>query len=87
MSGFAFAKDPAQNSTLGVTISNALIKRYSPTIDAMGHHGWDHSNSAILHGMEKIYNNTHIKNLVSVKVNLDPTLLSQKKLAHLDFFY
>lgn len=46
---------------VGVDVSNAIIKRYSPTIDEMGRNGWDHSNSAVLHGMEKIYRRTQDK--------------------------
>lgn len=46
---------------LGVDLSNAIIKRYSPTIEEMGRNGWDHSNSAVLHGMEKIYRRTRDK--------------------------
>lgn len=56
----AFAK-PATDARLGESVSNAIIQRYTPTIDVMTHHGWDHSNSAILHGIEKIYNKTHNK--------------------------
>lgn len=44
-----------QKTSVGVSVSNAIIARYQPTIDAMTHHGWDHSNTAILHGIEKIY--------------------------------
>lgn len=45
----------------GEWLANSIIKRYTPTIDAMTHHGWDHSNSAILHGIEKIYLKHHDK--------------------------
>lgn len=45
----------------GEWLADAIVKRYSPTIDVMTHHGWDHSNSAILHGIEKIYLNNHDK--------------------------
>jgi unsaturated rhamnogalacturonyl hydrolase len=40
---------------VGVELSNAILQRHTPTIDAMGGYGWDHANSAVLHGMEKIY--------------------------------
>ncbi len=46
---------------VGTELSNAIIKRYGPTIDPMGGYGWDHANSAVLHGMEKIYLRTHDK--------------------------
>ncbi|MCU4676559.1 glycoside hydrolase family 88 protein [Catenovulum sp. 2E275] len=48
----------ATAGTLGEDTSNAIITRYQPTIDALTHHGWDHSNSVIMHGMEKIFHNT-----------------------------
>lgn len=49
--GYAATTTPS----LGTRFADAIITRYQPTIDAMTHHGWDHSNSAILHGIEKIY--------------------------------
>ncbi|AHM63389.1 hypothetical protein D770_25730 [Flammeovirgaceae bacterium 311] len=48
----------AQSTNFGEQFSNAIIIRYQPTIDELTHKGWDHSNSIILHGMEKIYLNT-----------------------------
>ena len=56
----------------GEWLANAIVKRYSPTIDVMTHHGWDHSNSAILHGIEKIYlNNRDKKYLKYIKAYAD----------------
>ena len=49
------------NTSIGTELSNAIIKRYSPTIDNMTHHGWDHSNSVIIHAMEKIYRQNKIQ--------------------------
>jgi unsaturated rhamnogalacturonyl hydrolase len=46
---------------LGVAVSDAIMQRYTPTIEAMGNYGWDHSNSVVLHGMEKIYGRTRDK--------------------------
>ncbi|MEO7497781.1 MAG: glycoside hydrolase family 88 protein [Massilia sp.] len=54
----AAASDPPPASALGTRLSNAIISRYSPTIEEMGHYGWDHSNSAVLHGMQKVYQRT-----------------------------
>jgi unsaturated rhamnogalacturonyl hydrolase len=48
-----------QKTEWGVKFSNAIIERYQPTIDVMTNKGWDHSNSIILHGMEKIYARTN----------------------------
>lgn len=46
---------------LGVDVSNAIMQRYTPTIEKMGGYGWDHSNTVVLHGMEKIYQRTQDK--------------------------
>lgn len=45
----------AQATNFGIQFSDAIIARYQPTIDAFNHNGWDHANSIILHGMEKVY--------------------------------
>jgi unsaturated rhamnogalacturonyl hydrolase len=45
----------AQTTNLGIQFSDAIIARYQPTIDALNHKGLDHTNSIVLHGMEKIY--------------------------------
>lgn len=45
------------NKNLGTEICDTLLLRYQPTINTMTKKGWDHSNSAILHGMEKVYQN------------------------------
>lgn len=49
----------SQQTNWGVEFSNAILGRYQPTIDVMTHKGWDHSNSIILHGIEKIYTRTN----------------------------
>ncbi|SMF38668.1 unsaturated rhamnogalacturonyl hydrolase [Alteromonadaceae bacterium Bs31] len=41
--------------SVGTSFADAIIQRYQPTIDVVTHHGWDHSNSVVLHGMEKVY--------------------------------
>ena len=46
-----------QSNTLSVKFSNAIIARYSPTINNMTGKGWEYSNTIITHGMEKVYNN------------------------------
>ncbi len=60
-SSLAVAKPASPEPSIGQAFSDAIIKRYSPTIDEMGHDGWDHSNSIVLHGIEKTYNKTHNK--------------------------
>jgi unsaturated rhamnogalacturonyl hydrolase len=49
----------SQKTDWGIKFSDAIVDRYQPTIDVMTHKGWDHSNSIILHGMEKIYAKTN----------------------------
>ncbi len=44
-----------QSKNVASELSDAIINRYQPTINAMTAKGWDHSNSVILHAMEKIY--------------------------------
>lgn len=70
-----------QQTDWGIKFSNAIIDRYQPNIDAMTHHGWDHSNSIILHGMEKVYARTndqacfqYIKSFVDSFVSADGTI-------------
>jgi unsaturated rhamnogalacturonyl hydrolase len=45
-------------STWSVKFSDAIISRWPTTINAMTGKGWEYSNSIILHGMEKVYNDT-----------------------------
>jgi unsaturated rhamnogalacturonyl hydrolase len=45
-------------TTWGVQFSDAIISRYSTTINSMTGKGWEYSNGIILHGMEDIYNQT-----------------------------
>src|SRR5882724_2717740 len=45
------------SNTYSVKFSDALIARYQPTIDNLTGKGWEYSNSIIMHGMEKVYNN------------------------------
>ena len=61
----SIAVNGQQTTTLGEQFAASIISRYQPTIDVMTHKGWDHSNSIILHGMEKIYE--HTKNPAYIK--------------------
>jgi unsaturated rhamnogalacturonyl hydrolase len=45
-------------ATYSVKFSNAIISRWPTTINAMTGKNWEYSNSIILHGMEKVYNDT-----------------------------
>lgn len=72
------AATPMTAKTLSDTMADNIIQRYQPSIDAMTGHGWDHSNSVILHGMEKRYLKTknpahfaYIKTFVDDYVNAD----------------
>src|SRR5882757_4465669 len=44
-----------QSNTWSVKFSNAIMSRYTPTINKMTNKGWEYSNSIILVGMEKVY--------------------------------
>lgn len=73
----------AKQLPIGVWVSNAIIERYQPTIDTLTHHGWDHSNSVVLHGIEKIYAKTenvqyldYIKKYADDYINEDGSIKS-----------
>lgn len=61
------------SSTWSVKFANSMISRYSPTINAMTAKGWEYSNTIILHGMEKIFNQlptyTSYKNYIQTYVD------------------
>lgn len=68
-------------AAIGDKLTNDIIRRHQPTINNMTGHGWDHSNSVILHGMEKNYVKTknskhlaYIKSFVDNHVNEDGTI-------------
>ena len=70
-----------QSQSLGEKFSESIISRYQPTIDVMTHKGWDHSNSIILHGMEKIYEHNrnpaylnYIRSFADAFINADGTI-------------
>lgn len=48
----------AQATTYAVDFANAIIKRFPNTINDMTDKGWEYSNSTILHGIEKVYEQT-----------------------------
>lgn len=45
----------ANTPGLGQALSENIRHRYLPTINTMSESGWDHANSTVLHGMEKLY--------------------------------
>ncbi len=55
----AFFMCKGQSNTWSVKFSDAIISRYQPTVNAMTSKGWEYSNGIILHGMEKVYNQTN----------------------------
>lgn len=61
------------NNTWAVKFSNAMIFRYSPTINTLTSKGWEYSNTIITHGMEKVYNNVtdSVKYLNYIKAYVD----------------
>jgi len=46
------------STTYSVRFSDAIMSRWPTTINSMTGKGWEYSNSIILHGMEKVYNDT-----------------------------
>ena len=45
-------------NNFGEILADSIIDRYQPDIDTLTHKGWDHSNTAILNGISKLYLNT-----------------------------
>jgi unsaturated rhamnogalacturonyl hydrolase len=79
------------SSTWSVKFSNAIISRYTPTINAMTSKGWEYSNSIILHGMEKVYLQTndpaylsYIKAYIDSYLNADGSFKAGVTLVSLD---
>lgn len=89
---FLFFCYPAiSQTTWGVQFSDAIISRYSPTINTMTSKGWEYSNTIILHGMEKIYNKTnnvayrnYIKSFIDTYLNADGSFKATVTLTSLD---
>ena len=70
-----------QANTWSVKFSNAILSRYTPTVDVMTNKGWEYSNSIMLHGIEKVNNwvndtnyLNYIKKYVDVYVNAAGTI-------------
>jgi unsaturated rhamnogalacturonyl hydrolase len=82
------------SGTWAVKFSDAIISRYTPTINAMTSKGWEYSNTIILHGMEKVYNQlpaasytaylNYIKAYADAYVNTDGTFKAGVTLVSLD---
>ena len=88
---FTFPSFSQASNTWSVKFSDAMISRYSPTINAMTSKGWEYSNTIILHGMEKVYNNVttpaylnYIKAYADAYVNTDGTFKAGVTLVSLD---
>jgi unsaturated rhamnogalacturonyl hydrolase len=73
----AFSSNSQVANTWSVKFSTAIANRYKPNVNAMTSKGWEYSNSIMLHGMEKVYNNvtdstrylTYIQAYVDAYVN------------------
>jgi unsaturated rhamnogalacturonyl hydrolase len=82
------------SGTWAVKFSDAIISRYTPTINAMTSKGWEYSNTIILHGIEKVYNQlpaasypgylNYIKAFADAYVNTDGTFKAGVTLVSLD---
>src|SRR6476620_5851709 len=80
-----------QANTWSVKFSNAILSRYTPTINAMTSKGWEYSNTIILHGIEKVYNNVndvnylnYIKSFIDTYLNADGSFKATVTLVSLD---
>jgi len=79
------------SNTWAVKFSNAILSRYTPTINAMTSKGWEYSNTIILHGIEKVYMQTndpaylaYIKAYVDSYLNADGSFKAGVTLVSLD---
>lgn len=70
----SFAQTAAD--TWSVKFSDAIIARYQPTLDDFTGKGWEYTNSSVLFGMEKVYEQTsdanylnYIKDYIDLYVN------------------
>ena len=79
------------SNTWSVKISNAILSRYTPTINAMTSKGWEYSNTIILHGMEKVYlkvndpaYRNYIKAYIDTYLNADGSFKAGVTLVSLD---
>lgn len=87
---FSFLSN-CQGNTWSVKFSDAMISRYTPTINAMTSKGWEYSNTIILHGMEKVFNkvNTpaylnYVKAFIDSYLNSNGTFKAGVSLVSLD---
>lgn len=74
-----------QSKSVGDAFGNAIITRYQPTINTMTHKDWDHSNSIVLNGLIKLYENeknpaylTYIQKFVDEYVDVNGHIESLK---------
>ncbi len=88
---FVASSSFGQANTWSVKFSNAILSRYTPTINAMTSKGWEYSNTIILHGMEKVYNNVndvnylnYIKGFIDTYLNADGSFKAGVTLVSLD---
>jgi unsaturated rhamnogalacturonyl hydrolase len=88
---FSYSSFGQAANTWSVKFSNAMINRYTPTINALTAKGWEYSNSIILHGMEKVYNKVnnpaylnYIKTFVDTYLNADGSFKAGVTLVSLD---
>ncbi len=81
-------------NTWSVKFSNAIVGRYQPNINTMTSKGWEYSNTTILAGMEKVYNQVktvatqtsyynYIKAYVDAYLNADGTIPQSKIMSSL----
>jgi unsaturated rhamnogalacturonyl hydrolase len=88
---FSLSSFSQASNTWSVKFSDAIVSRYTPTINAMTGKGWEYSNTIILHGMEKVYNCVnnasylnYIKGFIDTYLNADGTFTGAVSLVSLD---
>ena len=86
-----FSSFSQASNTWSVKFSDAIISRWPTTINSMTGKGWEYSNSIVLHGMEKVYNQVndanylnYIQTYVDNYVNTDGTFKAGVTLVSLD---
>ena len=90
ISGLLLAQ--TSDDTWSVKLSNGLIYRYQPTINALTSKGWEYSNTIITHGMEKVFNavpdsikyQNYIKSYIDAYVNSSGALITPLSYNSLD---
>jgi unsaturated rhamnogalacturonyl hydrolase len=62
----------SQSNTWSFKFANAILERYKPTVNVLTNKGWEYSNSIVLHGIEKVFDNSRDSNYLKyIKIYVD----------------